>query len=394
MAKRLAVPSKEAQLVIVGPTNYFKASRIQRLSLSGENPSTNIDEIGSASHAGEAKDVPSVTLSFSAFDVGVKIFSVLTGTDWAAYPAEGVDIGLLSEIDAIIYVKSPDVSDMVKSAHARRLQVRDFSYSYSVDGEATEDYTAVGSARRWFAYDVVVDRFTTAGTGKTLTQTPVQLKSGNYLLSVIVDGAYLKEVSSAPEAGEYSVSGTTLTLGVASVSTTLVVYHANPEGNNWSDVADPDMPAAVRGKDIYISIAANSIARVQSVTLNGNMNTQEVPEMGNPDKIVGYQKQVPTVEGTLTVLDTDNELMSLFQYGVTASGIEWNLGEGCTSVTTDLTIELRDPCDETIVLKTIFLDEISPTTDAFSVNVNNNAQMQIGFRSTTGHLVVFSGAKA
>ena len=96
MARRLSIPSKELQLVIVGPKNYFKASRVQRVSVNADLPSTIVDEVGSASHAGESKDSPNVTLSFSAFDVGIEIFSVLTGTDPAAYPAGGVDIANLS----------------------------------------------------------------------------------------------------------------------------------------------------------------------------------------------------------------------------------------------------------------------------------------------------------
>ena len=340
MAKRLSIPSKELQLVVVGPRNSFKAPRVQRLSLNTDIPSTIVDEIGSASHAGEAKDVPNVTLSFSAFDVGVRIFSALTGTDMNSYPAAGVDISSLSEIDAILYVKSDSVSDYVKSIHAKRLQIRDFSYSYSVDGESTEDYTAVGSQKRMFAHDVVVDKFTTGTTSFTLTQTPLQLKNGNYALSVVLDGAYLTEVTGAPATGEYRVVGTTLTTGDAMVTQALAVYHANPAGTNWADVSDTTMPAAIRGRDVVVKLAANSITRVQSLTVNGNLNSTPVRELGNR-AIVGYQSQVPTVEGTLTVLDTDTELVNLFTYGTTTTSgiVEWSLGEGC--VTSG--ISLSDP---------------------------------------------------
>jgi hypothetical protein len=393
MAKRLAIPSKELQLRVVGPKNSLLLPRVQRLSLNADNPSTIVDEIGSSSHAGESKDVPSVTLSFSAFDVGIKIFSVLTGTDWNAYPAAGVDISKLGELDAILYVKSPTVSDYVKSGHAKRLQIRDFSYSYSVDGESTEDYNAMGSERRWFAYDVVVDRFLTGTTSFTLTQTPVQLKNGNNALSVILDGEYLKEVATAPATGEYRLVGTTLTTGDSRTSQVQVVYHANPVGSNWSDVSETLMPAAIKGKDVKIVVAANNMPRVQSITINGSMNVQAVNEMGNPAKIVGYQSQIPTVEGTITVLDTDNELVSLFSTGALASGVEWSLGDGCVTGGTSLSVKMYDPCDETVVIKEVFLDSVTPNSDAYSLNVNGNASMQIGFRSLTGHCVVYSGAK-
>lgn len=379
------------QLVIVGPKNSFKASRLQRFDITTDTASTIIDEIGNSAHAGEAKDVPNVTLTFSTMDTGIKIFSVLTGTDWTAYPAAGVDISALSEVDAIVYVKSDTLADYVKSAHVRKLQIRDMALNYSVDGESTEDYTAVGTERRWLAYDAIVDRFTT-GTNFTLSQTPVQLKNGDYLISVISDGVYLEEVASADEAGEYSVSGTSLTLGAAATSQVVVVYHANPAGTNWTDVTDADMPAGIKGFHVYTTIAANSIPRVQNITINGSLNIQPVNEMGNPAKVVGYQKQVPTVEGTLSVLDTDTELISLLTTGATSSGVEWNPGEGCVTTTLALKVEIKDPCDVTTTLKTVYLDNITVVGDSYSVNVNGNATQNFNWRSTTGHLVIYSGA--
>lgn len=394
MGKRLAVPSKETQLHIVGPLDVFKASRVQRLSLGADIPNTIIDELGNPEHAGETRDTPNVTLSFSAFDTSIKIFAAMTGTDPDSYPGAGVNISELGEVDAIVFTKDPDSSDYVKSGHGRRLQVRDFSYSYSVDGESTEDYTAVGSERRWLKYDVIVDTSTNVGTSFSLSEVPIQLKNGNYCLSVILDGDYLEEVDAAPGTGEYSVSGQTLTTGDALVSKIVMVYHADPAGDNWSDVSDDTIPAAIRGKDVNVKILANDIARVQSVTINGNLNPQAVKELGNRN-IVGYQRQVPTIEGTITVLDTDTELISLLTEGVINSGVEWAPGEGCTTADISLTVELYDPCDITEpyeVLKSIYLDSIVIVGDSYTQNVNNNAQQVFNFRSETGDCLIYSGA--
>lgn len=272
MVQRLAIPSKDVQLHIVGPRDSFKASRVQRTSLNAEQQVDIKDELGNPQHVGEVKDTPNITLSFSAFDVGIKIFAAMTGTDPNSYPGAGVDISNLSEIDAILLVKDADISDYVKSIHGRKLQVRDFTYNYSVDGDSTEEYSAIGSERRYLAYDVVVDKFITGTTSFTLSQTPVQLKNGKNALSVVLDGEYLEEVASAPATGEYSISGTALTTGDTRTAQVLAVYHANPAGNNWSDVNDTTMPAAIRGNNVKIQIAANSISRVQSVNINGNLN--------------------------------------------------------------------------------------------------------------------------
>jgi hypothetical protein len=396
MAQRLAVPSKELQLHVVGPRDTFKASRIQRVSFTADIPSEAKDELGNSSHVGTVKDTPNVTVTFNAFDVGIKIFAALTGTDAAAYPGAGVDISALGEIDAILFVKDASVSDYVKSIHGKRLQVRDFKFNYQVDGDSTEEYTAIGSERRYLKYDVVVDKYTTGTTTFTLSETPIQLKNGRRALSVTLDGDYLTEVTGAPATGEYRIVGVTLTTGDSRADQVLAVYHANPAGNNWSDVNDTLMPASIRGKDVSIQISANSITRVQSVDITGNLNVQAVKELGNR-AVVGYQRQVPTVEGTITVLDTDTDLISLLTEGVVGSGVEWQPGETCDDTPLTLKIELVDPCDDEgalTVLKTIYLPQITITSDGYTSNVNNNAQVTYGFKSLDAACVVYSGAMA
>lgn len=394
MAKRLAIPSKELQLHVVGPRDWFKASRIQRLTFNTDIPNTTIDELGDASHVGTVNDIPNVTLTFSAMDVGIKIFSALTGTDATAYPVGGVDISSLGEMDAVIFVKDPSIADYVKSAHAKRLQIRDFTFSYSADGESTEDYTAIGSEKRWFSSDIAVEVQTATFT--TLAQTPVALKNGNKLLSLKTEVGYLDEVASAPLAGQFSVSGTTITYGSGSTPATrlIVVYQVTTASPTWADVSDPLMPAAIRGKDVLVNIAANGIQRVQSVTINGTLNVQPVREMGSRF-IIGYQRQVPEVTGTITVMDTDTELMSLLQYGVTSSGTEYAPGEGCVTSGVALKIQLQDPCDTVSpidVLKTVYIDDITITGDSYTSNVNQNAQATFNFKSRTAHCRIYSGA--
>ncbi len=395
MAERTAIPSKDVQLVVVGPRDSFKASRIQRVSLNTEQQIDTKDELGNRKHVGNTKDVPNITLTFSAFDAGIKIFAALTGNDPTAYPGAGVDVSLLSEIDAILQIKSDTVEDYVKTIHGRKLQVRDFTFNYSVDGDSTEEYTAIGSTRRYLKNDVIVDKFTSGTTGFTLSETPIQLKNGNYALSVIVNGKYVNEVSTAPVTGEYRITaGTTLTTGDSRTTQVLAVYHAAPAGTNWVDVSDPLLPVAIRGKDVKIEIAANAISRVQSININGNLNVQTVKELGNRE-VVGYQRQVPTIEGSLTVLDTDNDLISLFSEGVIGSGVEWTPGDGCSVSGLELKIKLIDPCDETVpltVLKTLVLPEITITSDGYTSNVNDNASVTFNFRSEDAQLIIYSGA--
>jgi len=393
MARRIAIPSKKLALKIVGSRDAFLASRIQRAEVSSNTPSTDIDELGNPLHAGTVEDIPTVSLPFSAFDTGIKVYSTLTGTDPSAYPGAGVDIGQLGTIDAVIYIREDSVATYAKSVHAKKLRIQDFTFSYSVDGEGTEDYTATGTERRYFKYNVVVEKFTTGTTSFVLNDAPTPLKNGDKCLSVIMDGDYLEEVAAGPATGQYSVASDTITTFDSRVTQVMAIYHEASVGDTWSDVSDSTMPAAIQGKDIEIEISANLIPRVQSVTINGNLNVTEVREMGN-DKLVGYQSQVPSVEGSFTVLDTDEELIDLLTYGSIGSGnTEFALNEYEDTAELPLEIQLTNPASGTQVLKTIYIPIIKIIGDSYTANVNDNAVQVFNFKSTTGACVIYSGAK-
>lgn len=394
-SRRIAIPSKAVQLKLVGSRDALTIPRVQRLTFNADRPSTDIDELGNRLHAGTVEDIPAITVTFQVMDVGIKLFSILTGHDYTNYPSSGVSITELADVDVVVNIKSDTVEDYIKAAHSRRCVIRDFAFNYSVDGESTEEYTLVGTNKRWFKDDVIVEKFITGTTSFLLSETPVVLKNGDYALSVVLDGVYLEEVSGAPATGEYRIVGTTLTTGDSLVSQLLVIYQAVPAGTNWSDVNDITMPAAIRGMDVPVSIAANGIERVQSVTINGTFNPQAVKEMGNRD-VVGYQLQVPAVTGTITVLDTDTELVSLFATGQLApADTEFSISD-YTASGLYLEVKLRNPADTSTpleVLKTLYMPEIVITSDGFTSNVNNNAQQTFDYKSETGELIVYSGER-
>ena len=397
MAKRLAIPYKEIALKLVGPRDVFLATRVQRLDMPTNIPTTDIDELGNPLHAGTTQDAPEVSATFQAMDVSVKFFSVLTGTDPATYPGAGVSITELGEVDVIAVVKNKAVADYVKTAHLRRCQIESFTFTYSVDGDSTEEYTASGSKKRWFKNDVIVDVFTGSPTSpQSLTQTPIQLKNSDYLVTFTADGVYFDEVAGAPSTEEYRVVTTTLTFDDSgSPVTAIAVYHADPAGTNWTDVSDATIPAAIRGRDVQPELLAEDIERVQSVTIRGTFPNERIEEMGNRDA-VGYITQVPQVTGDITVLDTDTELIALFTTGnPNSASTEFDVCE-FTASGIELLVKLRDPaagCNEGAgaVLKTVRIPEITITSEGHTSNVGGNVTQTFGFRSTDGDCIIYSG---
>jgi hypothetical protein len=393
MAKRISVPSKQLELYIVGPRDSLKIARAQRITLATNVPTTNVMEIGNPLLVGLMQEIPATTLTFSCLDVGIKLFSVMTGTDWTAYPTAGVDISSLSAMDAVLFVKDPLIADYSKSSEGRQLQTSRFTFTYNVTGQSTEDYTLVGADKRHLKYDVQVDKFTTGTTSFTLTQTPRVLLNGNYAISVVLDGGYLTENSGTLATGQYKIVGTTLTTFDTRANQLLVIYHTLLASPNWTDVADATMPPAIAGKDVKVQISANNISRVQSVTVDGRMNEEAVKELGNRN-LVGYTRNVPEITGRIDVLDTDTDLISLLMNKVVGSGEEWLEGNAIPASGVSLKIQLYSPADSTqaTILKTVYIPQILVESESYADTVNKNVTQTFNWRSMTSQCIIYSGA--
>ena len=397
MARRVAIPFKDMALKVVGPLGDYLAARIQRLDLPLNITSNNIDELGNSQHAGTTTGIPEATATFQAEDVSIKLYAALTGTSATAYPAAGVDVSNLGKVDLIGVVKDADVADYIKSVHLRKCQITGFTYTYSVDAESTEEYTAGGSEKRWFKNDLVVDTYDAgASSPVTLSETPIVLKNGDYCVSVVLDGSYLTEVTGSPASDEYSVSGTSLSYADTVTSKLVVVYHANPTGTNWSSTADTSIPAGIRGKNVSVEIGAGNISRVQSVTIRGTFPNETIKEMGNTLP-VGVIVQVPDITGDISVLDTDTELIALFTTGdPNSTDTEFRSCE-FTASGISLEIMLRNPasgCSSSgNVLKTVYIPEIVITSEGHTTNVGGNATQTFSFKSADAQCIVYSGAR-
>ncbi len=384
MTKKIAIPYKDIKLRIVGPLADFYAHRVQRLDIPVTLPSTTINELGNSGHAGIITDIPEVTATFQAFDVSHKIFAILTGQSVDSYPSAGVDVNNLGNIDLIGYVK--DTTDMLKCVHAKKMRITDFTFTYTVDGESTEEYSCAGSEKRYFAYDVVVDSGALTAGDLDLSYTPATLKNGYKMLSVIVNGVWKEDT-------EYSVVGTTLTVSGATTENCLAVYHTSSGVLTWSDISDATVPAAIRGKNVPVTIGVEHMYRVQSVTIRGTFPNTKIVEMGNTS-IVGYIVDPPDVSGDITVLDTDNEIVALLTTGTKddADGYgEYGVDE-YEERTLALEVQLKDPSDNTTIKKTVQIPAMRITSDGTSANVGGQLTQTFSFMSNDAQCIVYSGA--
>jgi len=396
VSKRIAVPYKDVKLRIVGPKADFYAYRVQRLDIPVTLPNTTINELGNPGHAGIVTDLPEVTATFQAFDVSHKIFAILCGEDVETYPVAGVDVSELGYVDLIGYIKEATVAEMLKCIHAKYMRITDFTFTYTVDGESTEEYSCAGSEKRYFANDVVVDSGYLDVNGQmVLSYSPNQLKNSDYLLSFIVEGDWKEESTfAALESDKYYVSGTTVTLSGGSASDyALAVYHTQSGVLAWTNISDSTVPAAIRGKNIPVTIDVEHMYRVQSVTIRGTFPNTKVMEMGNTS-VVGYIVDPPDISGDITVLDTDNEIVALLTTGNKDDGDgygEYGVDE-YEERTLALVVQLRDPADNTTVQKSIKVPYMRVTSDGTTSNVGGQLTQTFSFMSNDAQCLVYSGA--
>jgi len=228
----------------------------------------------------------------------------------------------------------------------------------------------------------------------SLNYDPNQLKNSNYLLSFIADGEWKEETTFAELASDkYYVSGQTVTLSGGDASVwALAVYHTQSGVLAWTNISDSSVPAAIRGKNIPVTIGVEHMYRVQSVTIRGTFPNTKVMEMGNTS-IVGYVVDPPDVSGDITVLDTDNEIVALLTTGTItdADGYgEYGVDE-YEERTLALTVQLRDPADNTTAKKTIKIPYMRITSDGITSNVGGQLTQTFSFMSNDAQCIVYSG---
>lgn len=398
MSKRIAISFKELAPRIIGPLGEYRPARIQNFEVRGNFPSRDIQEHGNPYNVGVDVDIPEYTVTLEALDVSVKLFAALTGTA-DPYPGTGVSINNLYRVEVVGDVKDATAMEYVKSIYIHKAYVQSFRFSYSVDGDSTEEYTFGGNARTVFSKNVVVDTFTTGTSPQTLSETPVALKSGKKAICVTLDGEYLTEVASAPGETEYSITGNEISFGGTISSALVVAYKAEVAGDTWENIKDDSIPVVITGKHVPVLLKANQIPRVQSVTVNGTLRADPIKEQGNRE-IVGYVYQIPEVTGDITVLDTDNELVALFSTGdMDSEDDEFTSCELLTERDIALEIQLLNPADPcavsgTTVVKTVYIPKIVLTGESYTSNVGDNVTLTFPYRAVTGDVIVYSGARA
>lgn len=395
MAKRARVHSRDIQPQIAAPKGLFAAARVQRLDFPLTIPTTSVDELGRRLHVGTTQETPELRVSFEAFDVSHNTYSYLTGYTPATFPVSGASISAFKNIDVIGQIRNANTGKIVNAIYGKSMAITGMDASFDVRGNSTVTYTAEGNSKKEFSKPVFYDKFTASGSQSSfsLTYQPAYLtRTSGYVINAYHIPAtgtegYLVE---GTDFTANSSGGITLTTPASASDEVWFTYCAVSQ-DRFFETLDDTAPAAIAGKYVPVTISVNNIQRVQSLRLRAAMTAESIMEMGGLGKPVGYEAGIPDVTGDMSVLKTDNDLLNILE-GVATGGTVVESDMEFAKTTLPLKVQLRNPANPGQVLLTYYIPSITVSAEGDDSTVNQSVNETFSFSSTTGELIVISGA--
>lgn len=408
MASRISISFKETGLDAITLGGRTRIGRVQRADVNTNIPTTTVQELGSDKQVGKIFDLPEVSVTVSAIDVGPRTVFLLSGKDFSAYPS-----GSYVEAQDITYAclvedfKSATTDDIARSLYVPGAKLNRLSLNYTVTGDATEEFTFDATDRRWLRYDVAIASGTISASGVLTLTNAKLLKDGNYYLSAFASG--IGYVPSEAITASTSSSITFDTAQVPASTPVLVTYHADLS-NQWDYTYEyahvapgytpvPDQPIGVRGWGIEVFLVKSGqtnhkVYRGQTVTLQAQYPQTRINELGN-EKAVGYSQGIPEITGTLEALHHDFTLLEYLSGDAASADDNWQPSE-FGSEDWGLEVRLwRRNADRTNTQpeKTIFLSKLDITQENNGAQVGQDSRVTYNISSRDGKMYFFIGSR-
>lgn len=391
LARRARVHSRDLQPQLATPKGLLPAARVQRFEWPATFPTTSIDELGRKLHVGTTKEIPQVTVTVEAFDVTHDTFAHMTGYTGGTFPASGASVTELKNIDVIGQIRDASTKDIVNALYVKRGIVTAMDASFGVRANSTVTYTISSNSKKEFKQPVFYDNFTlvTESGVQTLAHTPSYLfRTSGYVIDAYRTGTN-GTTNYLTEGTDFNVTGANVNFTGTGTTTGDVVWvtYTSPVTTELFKALDDTSPSAIQGKYVPLSIAINSIPRVQSATIRVAFEAEEILEMGGLGKPVGYEIGVPNVTGDVSVLKTDNDLLAILEG---SSAVENDMEYALDTLS--LKIQLKDPRNPSRTVLTYYVPSITITAEGDDDTVNQSMNETFSWQSTTGELIIMSGA--
>jgi len=375
------------------PKGLLAAARVQRFEWPAQYPTTPIDELGRKLHVGTTSETPQVTVTIEAFDVTHNTIAYMTGYTGASFPASGVSITELKNIDVIGQIRDASTLKIVNALYVKRGIVTGIDASFGVRANSTVSYTISANSKKEFKQPVYYETNTLSSASGTITlsHTPTYLtRTSGYLIDAYRTGTD-GSTNYLDSGTDYTVTGTAVAFNGTNTANGDIVWvtYCSAVTTDVFEALDNTSPAAIQGKYVPVTISVSSIPRVQSATVRVAFESEEILEMGGLGRPVGYEIGVPSVTGDISVLKTDDDLLAILE-GVSNSTVENDMEFAKTTL--PLKIELKDPRDTSRTVLTYYVPSITITQESDESTVNQSMNETFSWESTTGELFIASGS--
>lgn len=408
MAARVSIPYKETGIDVISFAGRYRLGRVQRADVGANLPNTPVKELGSDRLVGRIFDLPEVTATVNAFDVGARTAFTLAGIDWAS-----VASGTRIEAQDMRYVclaqpfkGAGSSTDIARTLYVPGAKLERFSYNYSVGGDATEEYSFSAVDRRWLRYDVGVASGVLSASG-TMSFSPAArvLKDGSYVLSVFASGlGYVTHENILAD------SATTVTIDTTSVpaSTPIVITYHTDLTDQWQYTyafpnvpvdytPPPDQPVGVRGWGVEVYLVASGqtnqrVYRGQTCTIQGQYPNTKIQELGN-EEIVGYIDDIPEITGTLDIIQSDFRVQEILSNDLAGSTDNWDpdeLGTGTWGLLVKVFRRGANRANDPE--KTLWLPALDITQEQNQAQVGQDSRVTFTFSSRSNECFIYKGS--
>lgn len=389
--------------------NGFVVDRIQTGGVSSLNiPDETIYELGNFSSVAVIRDIPDLSFDIESFDVSTEVEALLTGTNGTT-DSTGTTYNFNSSmpVDIVSPFKSAvGAFDIVQGIAVPYLSLESVTYRFGVKASSTQAYTLRGDSIFYVRGTPKRDELSLVNNTLIYSYSQTALPfvySGvtQYVLSACV-------VNPSTHAYRRLFFGTDFTTSTTQITllhdwfddgyTKLRVVYGTSTANNYLSTVHQGVgvkPAAVRGKDIDVYVAASAATPVlglwngiQSVEVTRKVTLDADQELGNPFN-VAYDYDVPEVSGTIAIRPAN--LTDLFDKIQQVANVPAGQIIGpFTSQPLPIEIRISDP-DTGTVLKSLYVPDARFTIPSVQGRVQTKQEVTFNWKSDSGSLTVYKG---
>lgn len=394
---RVSIPYMYEAVDVINQLGVTRLARVQRFETNVNFPNTPVNELGSDRRVGRIFDIPEVTVTLSSMDVGARTAFHLAGVNYATAPS-GTRVGVndFGYVCLAQKFKAQAGNDVVRTLVVPGAKVESIALNYTVNGDATEDFTFNGTTRHYLRYDAVLVSGVVTG-GQITMSGARQLRNGSYFLCLFNNNGYL------PNSVATASTASSITFNTNEVPNGTQVYALihRDENDLWDytyNLTPANLPVGMRGWGIEIYLVQSGqsnqrVYRAQSCTVNVTYNSQPINELGNEER-VGYSDTVPDVTGTLEIMKHDFRLLELLSGDNQGTRDNWptaDLSGGGWGIEIRM---YRRGADRTQgPEKTIWIPEIEITAENNSSQTEQDSMYSVDWSSKTSEVYFYKGAR-